>query len=124
MELVCPCNIYTAYGSPRQSQRFTKTFLGASPKIQGFPAAKSRKSLERGLSRQFHVSAITKGSAESNKSEETLPSWAQPDVDEPPPWARDEGQGTGSQESFKIPFIIYLLASAVTAIAAVSLSLV
>lgn len=123
MELVCPCNTYTAYGPSRQSRWCTKPFLGAGLKIRDHRAASLRDRQERGLSRGFYVSSVTKGSAESSKSEETLPSWAQPDADEPPPWARDEGQGNGSQESFKIPFVVYLLASAVTAIAAVSLSL-
>ncbi|KAK4791677.1 hypothetical protein SAY86_032090 [Trapa natans] len=124
MELVCPCNTYTAYGPPRQSQRRTKPFFGSSLKIRDYSAAKFRKSIDSGLSRQSYTSAVTKGSAEPSKSEETLPSWAQPNADEPPPWAREEGQGSGSQESFKVPFAVYLLASAVTAIAAVSLSLI
>ncbi|OWM66514.1 uncharacterized protein LOC116201776 [Punica granatum] len=120
MELVCPCNTYTTYGPPRQSWPCPRPFLGAGLQIRDHRAVKSRDSRGGELSRGFYVSAVTKGSAESSKSEETLPSWARPDADEPPPWARDEGQGSGSQQqSFEIPFFVYLLASAVTAIAAI-----
>ncbi|KAL8266000.1 hypothetical protein R6Q59_003344 [Mikania micrantha] len=48
--------------------------------------------------------------------EQTTPSWAKPDSDEPPPWARNETQ---QSSSFELPFFVYLLASAVTAIAAI-----
>ncbi|XP_061338106.1 uncharacterized protein LOC133284973 [Gastrolobium bilobum] len=67
----------------------------------------------------FAVVAVTQGSADSNKSEETIPSWAKPDSDEPPPWARDEPNNNASQQGFQIPFFVYLLASAITAIAAI-----
>ncbi|KAJ4733955.1 Dimethylaniline monooxygenase [N-oxide-forming] 1 [Rhynchospora pubera] len=67
---------------------------------------------------RFVVLAITEGSAKSSKSDEKIPSWARPDADEPPPWARDEGKG-GSEPTVEIPYIAYLLASAITAIAAV-----
>lgn len=70
-------------------------------------------------SHRFAVFATTEGSAKSNKSDEQIPSWARPDSDEPPPWARDEGDKSTSQSSVKIPFFVYLLASAITAIAAV-----
>lgn len=66
--------------------------------------------------RRLVVTAATEG---SRKSKESQPSWANPDSDEPPPWARDEGRSSTSQESFEIPFYVYLLASAITAIAAV-----
>lgn len=65
------------------------------------------------------VVAITKGSAKSSKSDEKIPSWARPDSDEPPPWARDGAKGS-SESTVQIPFFAYLLASAVTAIAAVT----
>lgn len=71
------------------------------------------------LSRRFIVCATTEGSAKSSKSDEQIPSWARPDSDEPPPWARDEGSGSTSQSTFQIPFYAYLLASAFIAIAAV-----
>lgn len=69
--------------------------------------------------RRFIVCATTEGSAKSSKSDEQIPSWARPDSDEPPPWARDEGSGSTSQATFQIPFYAYLLASVITAIAAV-----
>ncbi|KAG6482822.1 uncharacterized protein LOC122014338 [Zingiber officinale] len=71
------------------------------------------------LSRRFIVCATTEGSAKSSKSDEQIPSWARPDSDEPPPWARDEGSGSTSQSTFQIPFYAYLLASAFIAIAAI-----
>ncbi|KAK8651471.1 hypothetical protein V6N13_141072 [Hibiscus sabdariffa] len=74
------------------------------------------------LSRRFLVFNATEGSADSSKSEESIPSWARPDSDEPPPWAQDEGaKGSSStpQQSFEVPFFVYLLASAITAIAAI-----
>uniref|UniRef100_A0A1D1Y4W4 Dimethylaniline monooxygenase [N-oxide-forming] 1 n=1 Tax=Anthurium amnicola TaxID=1678845 RepID=A0A1D1Y4W4_9ARAE len=71
------------------------------------------------LSPRLIVLALTKGSAKSSESGETIPSWAKPDSKEPPPWARDEGNNRTSQQSFEVPFYVYLLASAVTAIAAI-----
>ena len=74
---------------------------------------------ERSKARRLVVTAATEG---SRKSKESQPSWANPDSDEPPPWARDEGGSSStSQESFEVPFFVYLLASAITAIAAVCL---
>lgn len=68
--------------------------------------------------------AVTKeGSAESSKSDEKIPSWAKPDSEEPPPWAQNEAQNkptSSSGQGFVIPFYVYLLASAITAIAAVN----
>ncbi|MQL75637.1 hypothetical protein Taro_008023 [Colocasia esculenta] len=69
--------------------------------------------------RRLVVLATTKGSAKSSESEETIPSWARPDSEEPPPWARDEGKSSISQQIFEVPFYVYLLASAITAIAAI-----
>lgn len=66
--------------------------------------------------RRLVVTAATEG---SRKSKESEPSWANPDSDEPPPWARNEGGSSTSQDSFEVPFYVYLLASAITAIAAV-----
>ncbi|ERN11521.1 hypothetical protein AMTR_s00022p00127970 [Amborella trichopoda] len=63
--------------------------------------------------------AATEGSAKPSQTDETIPSWARPDSDEPPPWARDDGKADGSQSPFEIPFYAYLLASAITAIAAI-----
>ncbi|XP_043703214.1 uncharacterized protein LOC122653457 [Telopea speciosissima] len=72
----------------------------------------------RRLSRKFTVFA-TEGSAKPSKSEETIPSWANPDSDEPPPWAQDESKQNGSKQTLEIPFYVYLLASTIVAIAAI-----
>ncbi|KAK7245419.1 hypothetical protein RIF29_40265 [Crotalaria pallida] len=69
--------------------------------------------------RSLVVVAVTQGSAESSKSsDDKIPAWAKPDSDEPPPWAKDEVTSNGSG-GFEIPFYVYLLASAITAIAAI-----
>ncbi|KAL0874227.1 hypothetical protein Bca101_023932 [Brassica carinata] len=70
----------------------------------------------RNTVRRLVVTAATEG---SRKSKESQPSWANPDSDEPPPWAREEGRSSTSQESIEVPFYVYLLASAITAIAAI-----
>ncbi|KAH7667314.1 hypothetical protein IHE45_12G050700 [Dioscorea alata] len=67
---------------------------------------------------RFIVFAATEGSAKSSQSDDKIPSWARPDSDEPPPWARGEDNGS-SKPAFEIPYYAYLLASAITAIAAV-----
>lgn len=64
------------------------------------------------------VRAASEGSAKSSQSDEKIPPWARPDSDEPPPWAQDSGNGS-SQSTFELPFYAYLLASALTAIAAI-----
>ncbi|KAL3621700.1 hypothetical protein CASFOL_031788 [Castilleja foliolosa] len=77
--------------------------------------------------RRMIVMAGTDGSAKnlSNSKEEdndsggdpSVPSWAKSGSDELPPWARQEAQKDSS--NFQVPFSVYLLASAVTAIAAI-----
>ncbi|KAL2898136.1 Zinc finger protein BRUTUS [Bienertia sinuspersici] len=57
--------------------------------------------------------------AKSRESEESVPSWAKLDSDEPPPWARNEGKPNEMKEGTEFPFFVYLLASAITAIAAI-----
>ncbi|KAL6609746.1 hypothetical protein ACP70R_039715 [Stipagrostis hirtigluma subsp. patula] len=54
------------------------------------------------------------------EAEEKVPAWARPGADEPPPWAREGGaaQGPGAAGG-SVPFYAYLLASAITAIAAI-----
>lgn len=69
--------------------------------------------------RRLVVLAVTEGSAKSSPAEDKIPSWARPDSDEPPPWARDEANGSSLQPAFVIPFYVYLLASVITAIAAI-----
>ncbi|GAB2279050.1 hypothetical protein Dimus_013711 [Dionaea muscipula] len=79
----------------------------------------SYRSHRRRKSCKFCVLAATEGSASPKEAEERVPSWARPNSDEPPPWARDEGKENESKQSFEIPYYAYLLASAVTAIAAI-----
>lgn len=76
-----------------------------------------QKNNEKRLSSTIY--AVTKGSAEPSKSEETVPSWAKPGSDESPPWAREGGEKPTSEAGFEAPFFVYLLASAFSAIAAV-----
>lgn len=60
--------------------------------------------------------------AKPTESEEPIPSWARADSEEPPPWARNDG--AAPRQPTELPFYVYLLSSAITAIAAVlSLSL-
>ncbi|KAM4118675.1 hypothetical protein ACB094_02G220200 [Castanea mollissima] len=72
---------------------------------------------------KFCVVALTESSKGSKKTEEEeskIPSWARPDSDEPPPWAQNESASQQQQQQgFEIPFYLYLLASAITAIAAI-----
>nr|XP_043606495.1 uncharacterized protein LOC122578576 [Erigeron canadensis] len=56
--------------------------------------------------------------AVKGEEEQSTPSWAKPGSDEPPPWARNEAQKSDSA-SVELPFFVYLLASAITAIAAI-----
>ncbi|KAK9266059.1 hypothetical protein L1049_021464 [Liquidambar formosana] len=118
------CYSNLVHGSRKQNPWYPRLFLGAGHKIldQSVRAKRNRSNLghqERKLRRRFSVYAVTEGSAKSSKSEETVPSWARPDSDEPPPWAQDEGKENASGQSFEVPFFVYLLASAVTAIAAI-----
>ncbi|KAK7847705.1 uncharacterized protein LOC112004615 [Quercus suber] len=75
---------------------------------------------------KFCVVALTESSKESSnkkteeEEESKIPSWARPDSDEPPPWAQNESASQQQQQQgFEIPFYLYLLASAITAIAAI-----
>ncbi|CAN6477182.1 unnamed protein product [Victoria cruziana] len=63
--------------------------------------------------------AITESSGKSKETDDKIPSWARPDSDEPPPWAVEERKASSSPQNFELPFYVYLLASAVTAIAAI-----
>lgn len=70
---------------------------------------------------RLSVVAVTEGSAKKSEQEDqSIPSWAKPDSEEPPPWARNEAQQQTSS-TFEVPFYVYLLASAITAIAAVKI---
>ncbi|XP_024975676.1 uncharacterized protein LOC112513599 [Cynara cardunculus var. scolymus] len=57
--------------------------------------------------------------AVKGEEEQSTPSWAKPDSEEPPPWARNETQQASSSSNSELPFFVYLLASAITAIAAI-----
>ncbi|KAG4913193.1 hypothetical protein AAZX31_19G146500 [Glycine max] len=103
-----------AGAAQNQHASHPRTFFGVPHKNQ-----RKRKTPHR-----LVVVAVTQGSAESSKSDEKIPSWAKPDSDEPPPWVRDEPNNKNSnnsqqEEEFEIPFYAYLLASAITAIAAI-----
>lgn len=100
-----------------------RSLRGFGHKTLDQPTAKrspSRRGRQKKISHRFSVFALTESSKEPSKNEETIPSWARADSDVPPPWAQDEAKGSASQQIFEIPFFVYLLASAVTAIAAVS----
>lgn len=122
--LLCLCDTNLIHSSRKESPWHPKLFPGVGHKILDLSVTRKRNRTHPGcqkgnLSHKFSVSATTEGSAKSNKSEETIPSWARPDSSEPPPWAQDEGMGNESEKSFEIPFYVYLLTSAVTAIAAI-----
>ena len=108
--------------SSRKQQQFVPRLFVGTGILNQLIAKRNRSyhaNQKKKLTHRFSVFAATEGSAKSSESEETIPSWAKPDSDEPPPWASGEGKDT-SQQGFEIPFFVYLLASAVTAIAAVS----
>ncbi|KAL5985044.1 hypothetical protein ACLOJK_038881 [Asimina triloba] len=117
---LCTANVVCS--SSKADPRYSRLRSAVLSKIS-YPIPKgSDRSQSHQQSRSFHqlrVLAITEGSAKSSKSpEEKIPSWAQPDSEEPPPWARDELKG-GSEQAFEVPFYVYLLASTMTAIAAI-----
>eukprot|EP00262_Sarcandra_glabra_P009931 TRINITY_DN24766_c0_g1_i1.p1 TRINITY_DN24766_c0_g1~~TRINITY_DN24766_c0_g1_i1.p1 ORF type:complete len:180 (+),score=22.68 TRINITY_DN24766_c0_g1_i1:139-678(+) len=95
------------------------SFLRSRSAIQLKSKQHYRGQQRSGLFHRFTVLAVTEGSTKSSQFDEKIPSWARPDSDEPPPWARGEGKDNSAQQTFEIPFYAYLLASAVTAIAAV-----
>lgn len=115
------CNLICSSG--KQIPSHPKPFLGDGRRILNQLVAKRNPSYHafqnKKLPHRFSIFAVTEGSAKSSESEETIPSWAKPDSDEPPPWATDEGKGLTSQGSFEIPFYVYLLTSTITAIAAI-----
>ncbi|KAB2618260.1 hypothetical protein D8674_014129 [Pyrus ussuriensis x Pyrus communis] len=116
------CNFNVNHGCMNDNP-LPKLFLGAGHRIRDQTLSNGNQThqcfLTRKSSRRFSVSAVTKGSAKSSKSDEKIPSWAKPDSDEPPPWAQNEGKKDDAQEGFEVPFFVYLLASAITAIAAI-----
>lgn len=120
-QALCSSNFISTSG--KQGSWYPLLLPGAALKRVRTATAKERHSPhvhQKRMLRRFTVFAITEGSAKSKKSEENIPSWARPDSDESPPWAKDEGKDNAPQQGFTVPFYVYLLASAVTAIAAVS----
>ena len=112
------CNSNAILGCKKNDRSHPASFLGNGREIlvQFTRMANRNRQCCR---KNFTVYAVTKGSAESSKSEEKMPSWAKPDSDEPPPWAREDGKKENPESGFEVPFFVYLLASAITAIAAV-----
>eukprot|EP01018_Ginkgo_biloba_P039872 Gb_06467 [translate_table: standard] len=116
-----------------QGHRFTaNTAIGNAQRCNSKPCtwrglnSVPKDAQSRPKQRSFHVVAATEGSAKSTPSDEKIPSWAKPDSDESPPWARNEGKGQtndAAEQAFQIPFYVYLLASAIVAIAAVNVFL-
>lgn len=119
-QALCSSNFISTSG--KQGSWYPLLLPGAALKRVRTATAKERHSPhvhQKRMLRRFTVFAITEGSAKSKKSEENSPSWARPDSDESPPWAKDEGKDNAPQQGFTVPFYVYLLASAVTAIAAI-----
>ncbi|KAL0430820.1 UNVERIFIED_CONTAM: hypothetical protein Sradi_0708000 [Sesamum radiatum] len=95
--------------------------------IRAYPGNQNFKSF---CPRKLRVVAATEGSAtnrskskqddddDDNGEDPSVPSWARPGSDELPPWARQDAQ-KDSSSGFEVPFFVYLLASAITAIAAI-----
>lgn len=122
---LCPWNSSLIHSSRKENPLYHRSFLVAGRRILDEATAKrnpSRHGSQKKISHRFSVFAVTESSKEPSKTEETIPAWARADSDVPPPWAQDEGKESKSQQIFEIPFYVYLLASAVTAIAAVSSS--
>ncbi|KAJ0683622.1 hypothetical protein HanPI659440_Chr16g0660341 [Helianthus annuus] len=86
---------------------FTKP-LKSSPLF----TAKIHQKTHQNFPRKLTVFAV-----KEDEEPQSTPSWAKPGSEEPPPWARNEAQQASS--SIELPFFVYLLASAITAIAAI-----
>ncbi|XP_062180493.1 uncharacterized protein LOC133884908 [Phragmites australis] len=99
---VCSSSRHSGGPRPRPQARLTRSLLGR-------PSSRRRPAVLAAAGKQ------------PGEAEEKIPAWARPGADEPPPWAREGGGAGGAQEpgAGNVPFYAYLLASAVTAIAAV-----
>ncbi|KAL8038136.1 hypothetical protein ABFX02_11G084700 [Erythranthe guttata] len=81
------------------------------------------QNLRQFYSARLKVMAASDGSAKKPSKpkkeveDPSVPSWAKPGSDELPPWAKQETQNDSS--TFQLPFVVYLLGSAVVAIAAI-----
>uniref|UniRef100_A0A803PR84 Uncharacterized protein n=1 Tax=Cannabis sativa TaxID=3483 RepID=A0A803PR84_CANSA len=123
VNVLTSCSLSVTRGFRKNEPLYPKSFLGNRHRILvQFTGKGSQSQCFHGnkmLCPKLTVYAVTKGSAESSKSEETVPSWAKPDSEEPPPWAQGETQKAASENGFEVPFFVYLLSSAITAIAAI-----
>ncbi|GMH30796.1 hypothetical protein Nepgr_032639 [Nepenthes gracilis] len=123
--LLIPCPVPEEAYLARVSGDFSFLLLTSKVSLFLFEEERKNQNIEQSTTTRpesfsrISVLAATGGSTNSKESEESIPSWARPNSDEPPPWARDEGKGNESKTSIEIPYIAYLLASAVTAIAAI-----
>ncbi|XP_050376165.1 uncharacterized protein LOC126793623 isoform X2 [Argentina anserina] len=121
--LLVSCNPNVNHACRIDNPSLPKSFMGVGHKIPDQTIASINQcyhsSQTKRSSHRFSVSAVSKGSAKSSKSDEKIPSWAKPDSEEPPPWAQSEGKKGDLEQGFEVPFYVYLLASAVTAIAAI-----
>lgn len=121
--LLFSCNPSVNNACKNDNLQLPKSFMGVGHKILDQTRANINQShyssQNKRLSHRFSVSAVSKGSAKSSQSDEKIPSWARPESEEPPPWAQGEGKKDDSQQGFEVPFYVYLLASTVTAIAAI-----
>ncbi|CAN6327791.1 unnamed protein product [Urochloa humidicola] len=71
-----------------------------------------------GRCRRRSLTVLAAAGKKPGETEEQVPAWAKPGADEPPPWERKGGAVQG-QEAGQVPFYAYLLASTITAIAAI-----
>ncbi|CAN1139347.1 hypothetical protein LINPERPRIM_LOCUS24104 [Linum perenne] len=69
--------------------------------------------------RQRSIVVRSSSGKKPDKPSSPIPSWADPKSEEEPPWARGESSKQTNGGEFQIPFYAYLLASAITAIAAI-----
>ncbi|TVU19917.1 hypothetical protein EJB05_36099, partial [Eragrostis curvula] len=99
-------------GSGHQSLRPSAQTHRLAGTLLGRPSLSLRRRPQTGLAA---------AGKKSGEAEEQVPAWARPGADEPPPWAREGGGGGGAQgpDGGQVPFYAYLLASAITAIAAI-----
>ncbi|CAM0954892.1 unnamed protein product [Alopecurus aequalis] len=96
------------------------TNLRPEPRLASQAAAAAPLYARPSSSRRRLVLVAAKPSGK--QADEKVPSWARPGSDEAPPWARGEDGASGQDaggEDVQVPFYAYLLASAVTAIAAI-----
>ncbi|KAI3502760.1 hypothetical protein L1887_31054 [Cichorium endivia] len=93
--------------------------LSGFTKTLKFPTIFTLKTHHKTTNRSFKSYRRITVFAVKGEEEQSTPSWAKPDSEEPPPWARNETQQTSSSSTIELPFFVYLLASAITAIAAV-----